>query len=90
MYFRRESVYTETLSGNHNPPRRTWMPTYSITIEAIATFLLLVRLVSRLQILGGRAGFDDILVILGWLCGLGLTIGACYSESAKLLSNICG
>jgi hypothetical protein len=79
MHIKREFV--GTVSGNPHPVRREWMPPYAITVEVITTFLLIIRLVSRFNKLGGRPGLDDVFVTIGWLFGLAMTIGFCYSNS---------
>jgi hypothetical protein len=81
MHLRRETV--GTLSANPHPVRRQWMPPYAITIEVITTALLIIRLCSRWNKLGGRAGIDDVFVTTGWFLGLVATAGICYSEISK-------
>ena len=81
MYLRRQTV--GTLSANPHPVKREWMPPYAITIEIITTALLIIRLVSRYNKLGGRAGIDDVFVTIGWFFGLLTTIGICYGKVFK-------
>jgi hypothetical protein len=43
------------------------MPEYIISIHAIMTILLCIRLVSRFQRYGGRPGLDDVFITLAWI-----------------------
>jgi hypothetical protein len=83
--------FVGTLSGNPHPVRRRWLPAYAITIEAVTTILLAIRLASRFKKLGGRPGFDDVFVFLGWAAGLAVTILAsiCMNQSQKPSNVIC-
>jgi hypothetical protein len=49
-------------------PRRTWFPAYGIILSVLTTFLLGVRLVSRLLERG--LGLDDALITAGWVLGM--------------------
>jgi hypothetical protein len=60
--------------------RRTWMLPFGLTIEIISTLLLGVRLISRFKRIGGSPGFDDALITIGWLLGLGMVICCIYGE----------
>jgi hypothetical protein len=62
------------------PGRRTWMLPFGLTIEIVTTLLLAVRLISRSKRLGGNPGFDDVLIVIAWLLGLGMTICCIYGE----------
>jgi hypothetical protein len=58
--------------------RRSWMLPFGLTIEIISTLLLAIRLISRFKGLGGNPGLDDVLIVIGWLLGLGVTICCIY------------
>jgi hypothetical protein len=62
-----------TPSGLSNEVRR-WMPAYAITLTSLSVALLAVRLFSRLKHIGGRVGFDDILITVGWAFALAMTV----------------
>src|SRR5215469_7203316 len=68
------------LSGNLNPHRRLWMTPYCVVVEIISTTLLTIRLTSRLSKLGGRPGFDDVLISIAWIFGVALTVTIIYGK----------
>ncbi|KAF2098059.1 hypothetical protein NA57DRAFT_76856 [Rhizodiscina lignyota] len=53
--------------------RRTWMPAYAITFQAITSLFLGLRLVSRLTKQSTKWGWDDVFIILAFAFGGGLT-----------------
>lgn len=52
---------------------RNWLPAYAITIQAITTALLSIRLISRVRS-GGQAGLDDAFITIAWALGTGLIV----------------
>lgn len=60
--------------------RRTWMPAYGISIQTVTTALLVIRLYSRFEKRGARAGADDVLICIGWFFGLVVTVLAVISK----------
>jgi hypothetical protein len=50
------------------------MPAYAITLSSLSITLLAIRLFSRLKHIGGRAGFDDVLITIGGAFALALTV----------------
>jgi hypothetical protein len=59
---------------------RRWLPAYSIVIEAVTTLLLTIRMISRINRIGGRLGMDDALIVGAWLCGFAMTTLIIYCE----------
>src|SRR5689334_10333085 len=55
-----------TVSSDRNE-RRGWMPEYSITFTVITTVFLGIRLTSRVRGTGGKAGLDDVFIMIGWI-----------------------
>lgn len=51
---------------------RNWLPAYALTIQIVVTFLVWVRIISRLTT-NGRAGFDDVLIFFAWILGTLMT-----------------
>jgi hypothetical protein len=66
--------------GGLDHSRRGWMPAYAITVQAVTTLLLTIRLISRFNRTGGRLGMDDVLISLAWVFGLVMTILIIYCE----------
>jgi len=73
-----EFVLPEPGSSAYSTERRTWLPAYAITIQVVTTVLLAIRIISRLNKLGGRPGMDDVFIVLAWILGLVLTILIVY------------
>ncbi|KAF2666398.1 hypothetical protein BT63DRAFT_57742 [Microthyrium microscopicum] len=63
--------------------RREWMLPFALVIEIVTTVLLVIRIFSRISKLGGQAGVDDILIVIAWLLGAGVT--ACCIYGSKRL-----
>jgi hypothetical protein len=45
-----------------DPIRRTWLPQYAISLQAIAMVIIAVRLWSRFKHVSGGLGIDDALI----------------------------
>ncbi|TID16456.1 hypothetical protein E6O75_ATG11574 [Venturia nashicola] len=66
--------------GNHE--RRTWMPAYALTIQALSTLLVGIRFLSRVNKTGGSFGLDDVFIAIAWAIAtvnIGLVIKFSYS-----------
>ncbi|KAI5362166.1 hypothetical protein Slin15195_G058170 [Septoria linicola] len=50
-----------------DPVRRHWMPEYAGVLYGIATLVVVTRLWLRMNKRAGGLGFDDVLLICGWL-----------------------
>jgi hypothetical protein len=59
--------------------RMNSMPAVAVSIEAIATVLLWIRIGSRFAT-HTRIGFDDVLIIVAWILGVGLTVAVLLGE----------
>jgi hypothetical protein len=62
------------------PGRRNWIPPYAIIFQILTTFLLALRLGSRLNKGGGRLGIDDAFISLAWVLGFTITILVIYGK----------
>lgn len=59
---------------------RRWLPAYSIVIEAVTTLLLTIRMISRINRIGGLPGMDDVLIFVAWIFGFAMTTLIVYCE----------
>jgi hypothetical protein len=60
--------------------KREWLPAYLISTQVIATVLLGIRLLSRIQWKGGGLGLDDLFITLGWVISTANTGLAIYGS----------
>jgi hypothetical protein len=61
------------------------MTPYAISIEIVTTLLLGIRLTSRISKFGGQLGLDDILILIAWTIGFGMTVFIIHGKT-----SICG
>lgn len=50
-----------------NPQRRIWVAPFGITLLAITTLVVAVRLYARITRMAGGFGIDDGLIIFAWV-----------------------
>lgn len=56
-------------AGNFtHPERRQWLTPYSITLYVLATLVIGARLWARMNRQAGGFGWDDLLILLSWVC----------------------
>jgi hypothetical protein len=53
---------------------RNWMPAYVVAIEVATTFLLIIRMLSRVWRDGCQLGLDDFFIVIAWLLGVPITV----------------
>ena len=63
--------------------KRSWMPAYALTMEAVTTLLLGTRLYSRLRHAAGSPGLDDVFITLSWVTS---TVSIALIIEGKVLS----
>lgn len=53
--------------------RRNWMPAYALAVTIIITFLVGVRLLSRLRGTASKLGLDDGFISAAWMISMAST-----------------
>lgn len=76
-----------------NHERRTWMPAYALTIQTLATLLIGIRFLSRVNGTGGRFGLDDAFIGIAWAIAtvnIGLIVKCTFppQSSSRYHANI--
>jgi TRAP-type C4-dicarboxylate transport system permease small subunit len=70
-------------SDGLNHDRKTAMPALAVSIEVVTTVLLFMRISSRFTNGHSTIGVDDVLIVLAWITGLGLTIAVLLGEHPR-------
>ena len=56
--------------------RTTWLPAYGVSLNAIVTALLIVRIMSIVKGTGGKAGLDDAFIVISYCLGVAALVPA--------------